>query len=147
MRVGKELEWPNDDDMAAAKVGNEMTKRMDKAAGGKEVEYLQEPQGSDHILLDEYFSRLTPGVPFAKSKYGVSNVIQAKMAADGSSFGVAVTFPSELKPYAAYKVFVVKNVYIHQFLHTCFDENAALQRMTEAAGEKWEGPDSIDNYC
>lgn len=146
-RFEKELKWPNDDDMMAAKVGNEMTKRLDKAAGGKAVEYLQEPEASDHISLDEYFSRLIPGVPFAKTKYGVCNVIQAKMATDGSSFGVAVTFPSELKHYAAYKVFVVKNFYIHQFLHTCFEENGALQRMTEAAGETWTGPDSIDNYC
>ena len=28
-----------------------------------------------------------------------------------------------------------------------FKENGALQRMTEAAGETWTGPDSIDNYC
>lgn len=146
-RFGSELKWPNDDDMMVAKVVNEKTKRLDKAAGGKEVEYLQQPQSSDHVSLEEYFSRLTPGTPFAKTKYGVSNVIQAKMAKDGSSFGVAVTIPSEMKPYAAYKVFVVQDFYIHQFLHTCFDENGALQRMTEAAGEKWEGPDSIDNYC
>ena len=37
--------------------------------------------------------------------------------------------------------------FFHQFLHTCFKENGALQRMTEAAGETWTGPDSIDNYC
>ena len=146
-RFENELKWPNDDDVITVKAGCEKTKRHDKTAEGKEVEYLQEPQTSDRISLDEYFSRLTPGAPFAKTKYGISSVIQAKMAKDGSSFGVAVTFPSELKHYAAYKVFVVKNFYIHQFLHTCFEENGALQRMTEAAGETWTGPDSIDNYC
>ena len=72
---------------------------------------------------------------------------KALMSKDKSSIGVAVSFPSELKHYAAYKVFCINGQFFHQFLHTCFEENGALQRMTEAAGETWTGPDSIDNYC
>lgn len=118
-----------------------------ESARERSIKFPQEPKTSGHPSLEEYFLRLKPGTPFAETNYGISNVIEAKMANDGSSFGVAVTFPSEIKHYAAYKVTINGDRYAYEFLHTCFDENGALQRMTEAAGEKWEGPDSIDNYC
>ena len=110
------------------------------------VEYLLKPEkyGDD---LEAYFAKIIPGVPFSKTRWGYSNVIQAIMAKDKSSIGVAVTMPSEIKPFAAYKIYCEDGEIVHVFLHTCFDKNGALQRMTEAAGEKWTGPDSIDNYC
>lgn len=118
-----------------------------RSAYKRSIKFLQEPEASAHPSLEDYFSRLRPGMPFAETNYGISSVIETKMAKDGSSFGVAVTFPSEIKRYAAYRVMVLGNLYAYEFLHTCFEKNGALQRMTEAAGEKWDGPDSIDNYC
>ena len=118
-----------------------------KSANKRSITFLQEPEASEHPSLEDYFSRLSPGTPFVETSYGISNVVETKMAKDGTSFGVAVTFPSEIKHYAAYKVTVMGDLFAYEFLHTCFEENGALQRMTEAAGEKWEGPDSIDNYC
>ena len=63
---------------------------------------------------------------FARNRYGESKVIQALMSQDKSSIVVAVTFPSELKNFAAYKIFSVNGQFFHQFLHTCFEENGAL---------------------
>ena len=110
------------------------------------VEFLLKPEefGDD---LEAYFAKIVPGVPFAKTRWGYSNVIQAIMANDKSSIGVAVTMPSEIKPFGAYEIYCEDGKIEHAFLGTCFDKNGALQRMTEAAGEKWTGPDSIDNYC
>lgn len=110
------------------------------------VEYLlNSPDG--HVNLDAYFAKLVPGAAFSKTRWGYSNVVKAMFAKDKSSIGVAVTMPSDIKPFAAYKIYCVDGEIVHEFLHTCFDENGAMQRMTEAAGEKWTGPDSIDNYC
>lgn len=110
------------------------------------VEYLlHSPE--DRIDLEAYFAKLTPGVPFSKTRWGYSNVIKAMLAKDKSSIGVAVTMPSDIKPFAAYRIYCADGEIVHEFLHTCFEENGAMQRMTEAAGEKWTGPDSIDNYC
>ena len=110
------------------------------------IEFLVESR-LDGATIDDYFNNLKPGVAFCQSRYGVCKVIEAKISGDRTAIGVAVTFPSEIKPFAAYKIFSANGKFIHEFLHTCFDENGALQRMTEAAGEVWTGPDSIDNYC
>ena len=110
------------------------------------VEYLLY-SSEDCVNLEAYFAKMTPGVAFSKTRLGYSNVIKAMIAKDKSSIGVAVTMPSGIKPFAAYKINCVNGAVVHEFLHTCFEKNGALQRMTEAAGEKWTGPDSIDNYC
>lgn len=115
-------------------------------AKGTLVEYLL-LSSEDHIDLEAYFAKLVPGAVFSKTPRGYSNVINAMLAKDKSSIGVAVTMPSDMKPFAAYKIFCVDGEIVHEFLHTCFEKNGALQRMTEAVGEKWTGPDSIDNYC
>jgi hypothetical protein len=73
---------------------------------------------------------------------------------DKSTIGVAVTMPSTpprppwsnwIGPFGAYKIYCENGKFVHDFLHTCFDENVALQRMTEAVGEKWTAPDNTDN--
>ncbi len=110
------------------------------------IEFLIEPK-TDGATIEDYFNVLKPGVAFCQSRNGVCKVIEAKISGDKTSIGVAVTFPSEIKHFAAYKIFAANGKFIHEFLHTCFDESGALQRMTEAAGEVWTGPDSIDNYC
>lgn len=110
------------------------------------IEFLIEPKIAG-ATIEDYFNSIKPGVEFCQSRYGVCKVIEAKISGDKTSIGVAVTFPSEIKHFAAYKIFATNGKFIHEFLHTCFDESGALQRMTEAAGEVWTGPDSIDNYC
>lgn len=111
------------------------------------VEYLLQPD-ENNVDLELYFSRLVPGKEFSKTKWGYSNVLEAMISKDKSSIGVAVTTPpSNLKPFAAFKIHYVEGKIVHDFLHTCFEKNGALQRMTEAVGEIWTGPDSIDNYC
>ena len=110
------------------------------------VEFLLQPS-SDNATSEEYMSRLIPGAAFSRTKYGDNLVIQALMSKDKSTLDVAITVPSGIKRFAAYKIYCINGKFFHEFLHTCFEENGALQRMTEAAGEKWEGPDSVDNYC
>ena len=111
------------------------------------VEYLLQPD-ENNVDLEVYFSRLVPGKEFSKTKWGYCNVLDAMISKDKSSIGVAVTTPpSNLKPFAAFKIHCVEGKVVHVFLHTCFEKNGALQRMTEAAGEIWTGPESIDNYC
>ena len=110
------------------------------------VDYLLEPT-KDNVNLEAYFAKLVPGAAFSKTRFGYQNVLKAMIAKDNSSIGVAVTMPSGIKPFATYKIYCVDSKIVYDFLHTCFEENGALQRMTEAAGEKWTGPDSIDNYC
>ena len=137
---------PSPEESVLANVAPVRLENVEAKARRDDTEFLLEPD-SENATIEEYFGRLTPGAVFARNRYGESKVIQALMSQDKSSIGVAVTFPSELKNFAAYKIFSVNGQFFHQFLHTCFEENGALQRMTEAAGETWTGPDSIDNYC
>jgi hypothetical protein len=137
---------PSPEESVLANVAPGRLENVEAKARRDDTEFLLEPD-SENATIEEYFGRLTPGAVFARNRYGESKVIQALMSQDKSSIGVAVTFPSELKNFAAYKIFSVNGQFFHQFLHTCFEENGALQRMTEAAGETWTGPDSIDNYC
>ncbi len=145
-RFEKELQWLNETDIAIARVGNQIAAKVEKVAAGKSVEFLLEPT-SETATLEDYLSALTNGKEFSRTRWGVNNVIQAVMSADKSIIGVAVTVPSGLKHFAAYKITHEGGAFRHEFLHTCFTEDGALQRMTEAAGLKWEGADSIDNYC
>ena len=145
-RFEEELKWPNESDLSYARVGNQIAAKVEKVAAGKSVEFLLEPT-SETATLEDYFSALTNGKEFSRTRWGINNVIQAVMSADKSIIGVAVTVPSGLKHFAAYKITHEGGAFRHEFLHTCFTEDGALQRMTEAAGLKWEGADSIDNYC
>ena len=110
------------------------------------VEFLLKPT-SETATLEDYFSVIVRGAEFSRTHWGVNDVIQAVMSPDKKAIGVAITIPGGLKRYAAYKITHEDGEFRHVFLHTCFTEEGALQRMTEAAGEKWAGPDSIDNYC
>ena len=145
-RFDEELKWPNEADISIASVGNQMSARVEKAAVGKSVEFLLEPT-SETATLEDYFSALTSGMEFSRTRWGVNSVIQAVMSEDKKTIGVAITVPSGVKGFATYRITLEGGVFRHEFLHTCFTEDGALQRMTEAAGLKWEGPDSIDNYC
>ena len=145
-RMSDEIAWPSEEEKVLADVTSKRLEKVESKVQGNDTEFLLVPD-SGNATAEEYFGRLTPGAVFARNRYGESKVIQALMSKDKSSIGVAVSFPSELKNYAAYKVYCINGQFYHQFLHTCFEENGALQRMTEAAGETWTGPDSIDNYC
>lgn len=117
------------------------------------VEYLLEPT-EDNADLEAYFAKLVSGVAISRTQYGYCKVIKAMIAKDKSTIGVAVTMPSTpprppwsnwIGPFGAYKIYCENGKFVHDFLHTCFDENVALQRMTEAVGEKWTAPDNTDN--
>lgn len=143
---GQQMSSQSEEEKVLADVTSKRIVEVELNAQGNDTEFLLMPE-SGNATTEEYFGRLTPGAVFARNRYGDSKVIQALMSKDKSSIGVAVSFPSEIKHYAAYKVFCINGQFFHQFLRTYFEENGALQRMTEAAGETWTGPDSIDNYC
>lgn len=111
------------------------------------VTFVKKPENKD-ATLNDYFVALKTGEVFAKIANGEQHIIQALKSKDETSIGVAVMCTRDkVKPFAAYKITLREGRFEHEFLHTCFDINGALQRMTEAIGEVWTGPDSIDNYC
>ncbi|MBR5958394.1 MAG: HNH endonuclease, partial [Salinivirgaceae bacterium] len=52
-----------------------------------------------------------------------------------------------LKPYSLVEIYHSGGQYIHKSVKLFFEENGAKKRFTEMQGLKWEGEDSIDNYC
>jgi hypothetical protein len=113
---------------------------------GRKLDFVLMPKTKGATLVD-YFNQLKPSEVFVNVGDWEYRIVDAKISSDGTSIGVALLTTSEIKPFAAFKITLSEVGFAHEFLHTCFELNGALKRMTEAIGDEWTGADSIDDYC
>ena len=99
--------------------------------------------------LKEYFDNLRIGNVFSTNQYATYRILD-KMWIDNDSAILVITqdySKDAVKPFGLAKIYCSGGQFIHQGISTFWEENGARQRFTEMQGLKWEGEDSIDNYC
>lgn len=99
--------------------------------------------------LTEYLIRLKSGSVFSKNMFSEHVIIDKVLIENNSAILVISkdTTINAIKPYGLAKIYFSGGQFIHKGVSTFFEENGAKKRFTEMQGIKWEGEDSIDNYC
>lgn len=99
--------------------------------------------------LKEYFNNLKEGYEFSKNKYTKHIVMDKALTKEDTELLVVSKDLSidPVKPYGLVRVYCSGGQFIHESISTFFEENGVRKYFTEMQGLKWEGGDSIDNYC
>ncbi|MBO7145422.1 MAG: HNH endonuclease [Salinivirgaceae bacterium] len=97
----------------------------------------------------DYYNQMETGGVFSINQY-CAYVILEKALIDNDSAILVIsknTAFDAVKPYSLVEIYYSGGQYIHKSIQLFFKENGVKKRFTEMQGLKWEGEDSIDNYC
>jgi len=97
--------------------------------------------------LDEYRKHLNNGEVFSRNDFGESIVISANLSESSETLVVLCNIPSGVKDWALARVSVEDRHFVHENLGAFFTPEGAEKQYVLARGLKWEGGDSIDDYC
>lgn len=104
------------------------------------------PQNPTNPILD-YYKNLSKGNIFCKNKFYSSMVFEAAIVDDGEAILVMTKSDgNSLKRWALAKVTYANGVYLHHSGGSYFSEDGVRKYYIVGQGEKWTGPDSIDDY-
>ena len=112
------------------------------------TEFLCCPSGDSEPSVQAYFCNLEIGKPFTHDDYGNhSDVMDYGLNEEEEALYVLTFKVDGVKNYGLCKIYIEDGYYIHESVETYWEENGAKQGIASALGQKWNGPDSIDNYC
>jgi hypothetical protein len=105
------------------------------------------PSEIDANALDEYRERLKPGEVFSRNHFGESKVESAELSESSETLVVLCKHPGGVKDWTLARVWVENRLFVHEGLGTFFTLEGATKQYFLKRGLKWEGGDSIDDYC
>jgi len=97
--------------------------------------------------LDEYRERLQNGEVFSRNHFGESKVESAELSESSETLVVLCKHPGGVKDWALAAVSVEDGLFVHENLGSFFTLEGATKQYVLNRGLKWEGGDSIDDYC
>lgn len=97
--------------------------------------------------LDEYRERLKNGEVFSRNDFGESKVVSAELSESSETLVVLCKYPSDVKDWSLARVSVEDRLFVHEGLGTFFTLEGATKQYVLKRGLKWEGGDTIDDYC
>lgn len=95
--------------------------------------------------LNDYFNNLMVGEIITKNTYS-TYYIDEFVKLKANKFIVRAHTHEHIKNYSIIKITFDGNFFIHEGI-TFYEENGALKEFTILQGLKWDGEDSIDDYC
>ena len=103
---------------------------------------------SDSALLD-YYNNLSKGKLLTKNGYGATQIIDYAINKENTHIWVLCkrTEENPIKPCVLTGIYVENGKYIHENLHSFFEEKGGYKQFTLAQGKEWTGGDGIDDYC
>lgn len=107
------------------------------------------PAEFQNNCIMDYYNQMKHGGVFSINQY-CAYVILDKALVENDSAILVVSKNTDLyavKPYSLVEIYHSGGQYIHKSVKLFFEENGVKRRFTEMQGLKWEGEDSIDNYC
>lgn len=104
------------------------------------------PNDVTESALFEYAKNLKPGAIFCKNGLWTSVVDEFALIDNGTRLAVA-THPTEGIKDAVAVVYVKEGLIVHETVGTYFDSMSVKKCMTELKGYKWNGPQTIDDFC
>lgn len=104
------------------------------------------PEQIENSPLQEYANNLEVGTTFVDIFYGASTIYEYSKTRDKI---VIITRLPEGSPknFALAEILWNGKLFIHKALGTYFEENGVRAAYARELGLKWNGPESIDNYC
>lgn len=96
--------------------------------------------------LADYAAKLQPGVEFSRNGLWTSIVDKAVLIDNGTRLAVS-THPVDGLKGAVAVVYVRDGLVFHETVGTFFDPLGTDKCMAELQGLKWDGPDTIDDFC
>lgn len=105
------------------------------------------PPETGENALDQYRERLKDGEIFSRNNFGDSKVVSAALSEGSEKLLVLCNIPSGVKDWALARVSVEDQLYVHENLGTFFTLEGATKQYVLKRGLKWEGGDTIDDYC
>jgi hypothetical protein len=97
--------------------------------------------------LDEYRERLKPGEVFSRNHFGESKVVSGELSERSETLVVLCKHPGGVKDWALAGISVEDGFFVHENLGSFFTLEGATKQYVLKRGLKWEGGDSIDDYC
>ncbi len=103
---------------------------------------------SDSALL-EYYNNLSKDELLTKNIYGGTKIIDYAMNQEKSYIWVLCkrTENTPIKPWVLTGIYVDKGKFVHENLHSFFEEKGGYKYYTLAQGKEWTGGDCLDDYC
>ena len=98
-------------------------------------------------VLEEYRARLEQGEVFSRNDFGESKVVSAELSESSETLVVLCKSPSGVKGWSLAMVSVEDRLFVHEGLGTFFSLEGAKKKYTIERGLKWEGGDTIEDYC
>ena len=97
--------------------------------------------------MGEYCERLKDSEVFSRNDYGESKVVSAELSESSETLVVLSNIPSGVKEWALAGVSIEDGLFVHENLGSFFTLEGATKEYVLKRGLKWEGGDSIDDYC
>ena len=102
---------------------------------------------SDTAILD-YYDNLSKGKVLTSNIYGSTEILEYAINENNTKIWVLCkrTEKNPVKPWTLTGIYVDSGKFVHENLHSFFEEKGGYKRFTLAQGKKWNGGDGIDDY-
>ena len=103
---------------------------------------------SDTALLD-YYANLSKGKVLTNNVFGNTVILEYAMNKELSQIWVLCkhTLKNSVKPWVLTGIHVDNGKFVHENLHSFFQEKGGYKYFTLAQGKEWTGGDCFDDYC
>lgn len=103
---------------------------------------------SETALLD-YYANLSKGKVLTNNVFGGTVILEYAMNKEQTHIWVLCkrTEKNPIKPWTLTGIYVDNGKFIHENLHSFFQEKGGYKYFTLAQGKEWTGGDCFDDYC
>jgi hypothetical protein len=107
------------------------------------------PQSTEEAPLKAYAQKLVKDVIFARNCYSTAVVLESATVDDEQAILVMCqkAETDSMKPWSLAKITYENDLYVHASCGTFFTIDGAEKQFCFARGLKWEGCDTLDEYC
>jgi hypothetical protein len=113
------------------------------------TDFLLCPTMISDTPMQDYYKRLSQGALFTQNIYGGTTIVDFAIDDDGLYIWVLGkrTEKDPIKPWTLVGISVENGKFVHENLHSFFEEKGGLKYFTLAQGKEWTGGDCQDDYC
>ena len=87
------------------------------------------------------------GEVFSRNDFGESKVVSAELSESSETLVVLCNISGGVKDWALARALVEDRLFVHESLGSFFTLEGAKKQYVLERGLKWEGGDTIDDYC
>lgn len=103
------------------------------------------PDSIEGDALVKYKEKLIKGAVFSKNQYGES-IVEDSDINEGLKDLFVITETKNVTSYALAKIYIKKNVFVHETIRSFLTLIGAQKQFSLALGREWDEEDSIDDY-